>query len=238
MAWDNNGWQGAASPSDEVNSTLVQESRRAFMSRVYGWMFAGLWITGVMALYTVSNKALMNFALEWRMALLLAELGMVFVLSLAAPKLSGAVAGAMFIGYAALTGMTLSIYFLFYTEGSIGQAFLMTAGTFGAMSLYGTVTKKDLSGWSAFLFMGLVGVIIAGVVNIFMRSDMLGFVTACACVVVFAGLTAYDTQKLRQMHASTGYSSAATISIVGALTLYLDFINLFIALLRIFGRRR
>ncbi len=238
MAWDSNGLQGTASASEEVNSTLVQESRRAFMSRVYGWMFAGLWITGVVALYTVSNEALLRIAVEWRMALLLAELGLVFLLSLAAPKLSGAVAGALFIGYAALTGMTLSIYFLIYTAGSIGQAFLMTAGTFGAMSLYGTVTKKDLSGWSAFLFMGLVGVIIAGVVNIFMRSDMLGFVTACACVVVFAGLTAYDTQKLRQMHASTGYSSAATISIVGALTLYLDFINLFLALLRIFGRRR
>lgn len=238
MAWDSNGWQGVASPVDEVNSTLVQESQRAFMSRVYGWMFAGLFITGVMALYTVGNQALLNIALEWRIPLLLAELGLVFVLSLAAPRLSGAVAGAMFIGYAALTGMTLSIYFLIYTAGSIGQAFLMTAGTFGAMSLYGTVTKKDLSGWGAFLFMGLVGVIIASVVNIFMRSDMLGFVTACACVVVFAGLTAYDTQKLRQMHASTGYSSAATISIVGALTLYLDFINLFLALLRLFGRRR
>lgn len=238
MAWDSNGWQGTTSPSDEVNGTLVQESRRAFMSRVYGWMFAGLWITGVMALYTVSNKALLTFANDHRFALLLAELGLVFALSFAAPRLSGAVAGAMFIGYAALTGMTLSIYFLIYTAGSIGQAFLMTAGTFGAMSLYGTVTKKDLSGWSAFLFMGLVGVIIAMVINIFMRSDMLGFVTACACVVVFAGLTAYDTQKLRQMHASTGYSAAATISIVGALTLYLDFINLFLALLRLFGRRR
>jgi FtsH-binding integral membrane protein len=238
MAWDSNGLQGATSSADEVNSALVQESRRAFMSRVYGWMFAGLWITGVMALYTVSNKALMTFAMEWRFALLLAELGLVFALSFAAPRLSGAVAGAMFIGYAALTGMTLSIYFLFYTKGSIAQAFLMTAGTFGAMSLYGTVTKKDLSGWSAFLFMGLVGVIIAGVVNIFMRSDMLGFVTACACVVVFAGLTAYDTQKLRQVHASTGYSAAASISIVGALMLYLDFINLFLALLRLFGRRR
>jgi FtsH-binding integral membrane protein len=238
MAWDSNGLEGTTSPSDEVNSALVQESRRAFMSRVYGWMFAGLWITGVMALYTVSNEALRTFAMEWRFALLLAELGLVFALSFAAPRLSGAVAGAMFIGYAALTGMTLSVYFHFYTAGSIGQAFLMTAGTFGAMSLYGTVTKKDLSGWSSFLFMGLVGVIIAGVTNIFMRSDMLGFVTACACVVVFAGLTAYDTQKLRQMHASTGYSAAATISIVGALTLYLDFINLFLALLRIFGRRR
>lgn len=238
MAWDSNGLEGTTSPSDEVNSTLMQESRRAFMSRVYGWMFAGLWVTGVMALYTVSNEALRTFAMEWRFGLLMAELGLVFALSFAAPRLSGAVAGAMFIGYAALTGMTLSIYFLIYTAGSIGQAFLMTAGTFGAMSLYGTVTKKDLSGWSSFLFMGLVGVIIAGVINIFTRSDMLGFVTACACVVVFAGLTAYDTQKLRQMHASTGYSAAASISIVGALTLYLDFINLFLALLRIFGRRR
>jgi uncharacterized protein len=238
MAWDSNGLEGTTSTSDEVSSALVQESRRAFMSRVYGWMFAGLWITGVMALYTVSNKALMTFAMEWRFALLLAEMGLVFALSFAAPRLSGAVAGAMFIAYAVLTGMTLSIYFRIYTAGSIGQAFLMTAGTFGAMSLYGTVTKKDLSGWSAFLFMGLVGVIIASVVNIFMHSDMLGFITACACVVVFAGLTAYDTQKLRQLHASTGYSAAASITIVGALTLYLDFINLFLALLRLFGRRR
>jgi FtsH-binding integral membrane protein len=236
MAWETNGWQ--TSSAEAANATLVQESRRAFMSRVYGWMFAGLWITGVVALYTVSNKPLLNFALQWRIPLLLAELGLVFVISLAASKLSGAVAGALFVGYAALTGMTLSVYFLIYTAGSIGQAFLMTAGTFGAMSLYGTLTKKDLSGWGSFLFMGLVGVLIAGVVNIFMGSDMLGFVTACACVVVFAGLTAYDTQKLREMHASTGYSSAATISIVGALTLYLDFINLFLALLRIFGRRR
>ncbi|WP_044198053.1 Bax inhibitor-1/YccA family protein [Hyalangium minutum] len=236
MGWETNGWQTTS--SEEVNATLVQESRRAFMSRVYGWMFAGLWITGVMALYTVSNRALLEFTFQWRIPLLLAELGLVFVLSLAAARLPGALAGALFVGYAALTGMTLSIYFLIYTEGSIGQAFLMTGGTFGAMSLYGTFTKKDLSGWGAFLFMGLVGIIIASVVNIFMGSDMMGFVTACACVVVFAGLTAYDTQKLREMHAATGYSSAATVSIVGALTLYLDFINLFLALLRLFGRRR
>ncbi|WP_224245170.1 Bax inhibitor-1/YccA family protein [Hyalangium gracile] len=236
MAWETNGWQTTS--SEEANSVLVQESRRAFMSRVYGWMFAGLWITGVMAVVTVSNEALLNVALTWRIPLLLAELGLVFALSFLAPRLSGAVAGLMFIGYAALTGMTLSIYFLIYTAGSIGEAFLLTGGVFGAMSIYGTVTKKDLSGWGAFLFMGLVGVIVAGVVNIFLRSDMMSFVTSCACVVVFAGLTAYDTQKLRQMHAASGYGSVASLSIVGALTLYLDFINLFLALLRLFGRRR
>jgi FtsH-binding integral membrane protein len=236
MAWENPGWQTATSA--EVNAALVQESRRAFMSRVYGWMFAGLALTGVVALITVSNEMLLQTALQWRVPLLLAELGLVFVLSLFAPRLSGAVAALMFLAYSALTGMTLSIYFLIYTAGSIGQAFLLTAGVFGAMSLYGTLTKKDLSAWAAFLFMGLVGVLIAGVVNLFMRSDAVSFVTACACVVVFAGLTAYDTQKLREMHASTGYSSTASVSIVGALTLYLDFINLFLALLRLFGRRR
>jgi FtsH-binding integral membrane protein len=236
MAWENPGWQNAS--SQEVNDALIQSSQRAFMSRVYGWMFAGLLITGVMAIVTVSNEALLNVVAAWRMPMLLAELALVFVLSLAAPKLSGPVAGLMFIAYAALTGMTLSIFFLIYTEGSIGQAFLLTGGVFGAMSLYGTITKKDLSGWGAFLFMGLVGVIIAGVVNLFMRSDMLSFVSACACVVVFAGLTAYDTQKLRQLHATAGYGSAATVSIVAALSLYLDFINLFLALMRLLGRRR
>ena len=236
MAWENPGWQ-TTSPS-EVHSALVQESQRAFMSRVYGWMFAGLMLTGVVALYTVSNEALLQWALQWRMGLIVAELGAVFALSFLAARLSGPVAAALFLGYSALTGMTLSIYFLIYTAGSIGQALLMTGGVFGALSLYGTLTKKDLSAWGAFLFMGLVGVVLAGVANIFLRSEGMSFVTACACVVVFAGLTAYDTQKLRQMHASSGYSSAATLSVVGALTLYLDFINLFLALLRLFGRRR
>jgi FtsH-binding integral membrane protein len=235
MAWENPGFQTAA---PEVTNVLVQESRRAFMSRVYGWMFAGLMVTGITALFTVANKPLMEFAISWRFGLLLAELGLVLALSFMAPRLSGPAAAMMFLGYSALTGMTLSIYFLIYTAGSIGQAFLLTAGVFGALSLYGTLTKKDLSAWASFLFMGLIGVVLAGVVNIFMRSDGVSFVLACASVVVFAGLTAYDTQKLREMHANTGYSSAATVSIQGALTLYLDLINLFLALLRLFGQRR
>ncbi|GEN09489.1 hypothetical protein SAMN05443572_109140 [Myxococcus fulvus] len=236
MAWETSGWQTAE--SDSVNSVLVQESKRAFMTRVHGWMFAGLLLTGVMALVTLSNEALLRTVLEWRFGFMIAQLGAVFALSFLAPRLSGPAAAALFLGYSALTGMTFSILFLVYTAGSIAQAFFLTAGVYGAMALYGTVTKKDLSAWGTFLFMGLIGVVLAGLVNLFMRSDMMSFVIACASVLVFAGLTAYDTQKLREMHANTGYSSAATVSIVGALTLYLDFINLFLAILRLLGRRR
>ncbi|NMO18439.1 Bax inhibitor-1/YccA family protein [Pyxidicoccus fallax] len=236
MAWETSGWQTAEHGS--VNAALVQESQRAFMTRVHGWMFAGLMLTGVMALVTLGNETMLRAAVNFRMPLFLVQLGVVFALSFLAPRLSGPVAAAMFLGYSALTGVTLSIIFLVYTAGSIAQAFFLTAGVYGAMAIFGTVTKKDLGAWGTFLFMGLIGVVLAGLVNMFMRSDAMSFVIACASVVVFAGLTAYDTQKLREMHANTGYSSAATVSIVGALTLYLDFINLFLAILRLLGRRR
>ncbi|MCP3062384.1 Bax inhibitor-1/YccA family protein [Myxococcus sp. K38C18041901] len=236
MAWETSGWQTAE--SDSVNSVLVQESKRAFMTRVHGWMFAGLLVTGVMAMVTLSNEALLRTVLQWRFGFMIAQLAAVFALSFLAPRLSGPAAAALFLGYSALTGMTFSILFLVYTAGSIAQAFFLTAGVYGAMALFGTVTKKDLSAWGTFLFMGLIGVVLAGMVNLFIRSDMMSFVIACASVLVFAGLTAYDIQKLREMHANTGHSSAATVSIVGALTLYLDFINLFLAILRLLGRRR
>ncbi|MFY1825119.1 Bax inhibitor-1/YccA family protein [Myxococcus fulvus] len=236
MAWETSGWQTAE--SDSVNSVLVQESKRAFMTRVHGWMFAGLLLTGVIAMMTMSNEALLRTVLEWRLGLVLAQLGAVLALSFLASRMSGPVAAALFLGYSALTGLTLSVLLYRYTAGSIAQAFFLTAGVYGAMALFGTITKKDLSAWGTFLFMGLIGVLLAGVVNIFMQSNMMAFVISCASVVVFAGLTAYHTQKLREMHANTGYSSAATVSIVAALTLYLDFINLFIAILRLVGRRR
>ncbi|NVJ20133.1 MULTISPECIES: Bax inhibitor-1/YccA family protein [Myxococcus] len=236
MAWETSGWQTAE--SDSAHSVLVQESKRAFMTRVHGWMFAGLLVTGVMALLTLSNETLLRTVIDWRLGFMIAQVGAVLALSFLAPRLSGPVAATMFLGYSALTGMTFAILFLVYTAGSIAQAFFLTAGVYGAMALYGTITKKDLSAWGTFLFMGLIGVVLASVVNIFMRSDMMSFVVACASVLVFAGLTAYDTQKLREMHANSGYSSAATVSIVGALTLYLDFINLFLAILRLMGRRR
>jgi FtsH-binding integral membrane protein len=170
--------------------------------------------------------------------LVIGEFLLVLGLSWAAPRLSGALAAGLFVLYALLNGLTFSVIFIAYELGSVGQAFLITAGTFFAMSAYATLTKKDLSGWSSFLFMGLFGVVIAGVVQLFWHNAGFSFVWSCACVIVFAGLTAYDTQKLRQMHAQAGYSSAASLSVTGALTLYLDFVNLFLALLRLFGRRR
>jgi uncharacterized protein len=236
MAWETPGWQQTARA--EVSDVLLQESRRAFMSRVYGWMFAGLSVTGLVALFTATNEALLSQVIQWHWGLFIAQLGMVFALSGLASRLSGAVAAAMFLAYSVLTGLTFSVIFLIYTSASISNAFLLTAGTFGAMSAYGTLTKKDLSGWGSFLFMGLIGVFVASIIQAIWPGPMLNFVLGCAGVLVFAGLTAYDTQKLREMHAASGYSSAATLSIVGALTLYLDFINLFLSLLRLFGSRR
>ena len=213
-------------------------TQSAFMARVYRWMFAGLGVTGAVAWYTAHSEPLLRVVLPLMMPLLIAELALVLALSWLAPRVSGTVAALMFLGYSALNGLTFSVIFLAYQLGSIGEVFLMTGGVFGAMSLYATVTRKDLSAWGTFLFIGLLGVIGAGIVNLFVRSDLMGFVIACVTVVVFAGLTAYDTQKLRRLHASAGGAALASLSIVGALMLYLDFVNLFLALLRLFGRRR
>ncbi|HCF61781.1 MAG TPA: hypothetical protein DFS52_27765 [Myxococcales bacterium] len=235
MAFENPvSFQGSAGDSD----ASVAAAQSTFMARVYRWMFVGLGVTGAVAWYTANSPAMLQVVMPMMMPLLIGELVLVLALSWLAPRVSGTVAAGLFLVYAAVNGLTFSVIFLAYQLGSIGEVFVLTGAVFGAMSLYATVTKKDLSGWGAFLFMGLVGVIVAGIFNLFIRSDMMGFVLACASVVIFAGLTAYDTQKLRRFHASAGYSAAASLSIVGALMLYLDFINLFLALLRLFGRRR
>lgn len=221
-----------------ASAALAQESARVFMQRVYWWMSFGLALTGLTAFVVAMNQSLTALVLSMFMPLLVVEFIVVIAFSFLQSKVSGPVAAAMFIGYAFLNGLTFSVIFLAYELGSIGVTFAITAGMFGAMSVYGTVTKKDLSGWGSFLLMGLVGIIIAGVVNMFVRSSMMTFVTSCAGVVIFAGLTAYDTQKLRQHHANSGFSSAQSLAITGALMLYLDFINLFLKLLQLFGRRR
>jgi FtsH-binding integral membrane protein len=231
-------WQDPVALSQIPPAADVAAAQRVFMSRVYGWMFCGLAVTGGVAWTAATNPALQAVVRGWFLPLVIGELALVLALTWLAPRVSGAVAALLFLAYSVVNGLTFSVLFFVYQLGSIGEAFLLTAGVFGAMSAYATVTRKDLSGWSAFLFMGLVGIIIAGVINLFVRSDMMGFVVACASVVIFAGLTAYDTQKLRNLHASAGYSAAASLSIVGALMLYLDFVNLFLALLRLFGRRR
>ncbi len=231
-------WQTPLERTAPADQILVEQSQRTFMARVYRWMFLGLGVTGAMALYTASTPALLQLVVPNLWLLVIAELVVVLGLSFAAPRLSGGVAGALFLLYATMNGLTFSTLFFAFQLGSIGQAFLLTGATFGALSAYATFTRKDLSRWRSFLFMGLVGVMIAGVVQLFWHNEGFSFVWSCACVVVFAGLTAYDTQKLRQMHAGAGFSSAASLSVTGALMLYLDFVNLFLALLRLFGRRR
>jgi FtsH-binding integral membrane protein len=237
MAWQSPGSETGFGISN-TQSILAEESARVFMARVYRWMIGGLSLTGVTAVAVASNPGFSAIVRDLYLPIVIAELALVFALSFLAPKVSGVVAGAMFLGYAFLTGLTFSVLFLIYQLGSIGSAFFITAGTFAALSVFATVTKRDLSAWATFLFMGLIGIVLAGVVNLFVRSDGLSFVTSCAGVVVFAGLTAYDTQKLRRYHAESGYSSSGALAITGALILYLDFVNLFLSLLRLLGRRR
>jgi FtsH-binding integral membrane protein len=209
---------------------------QAFMTRVYSWMAGGLGVTALFAWMVASSPTLINAILGTPLfyGIVLAELGMVWGFSRMVRTASFNAAAAMFLAYCALNGLTFSIYLLVYTGASVASVFVVTGGTFGAMSLYGTVTKKDLSSWSGFLMMGLIGVLLAGVVNIFLQSGALSFVLSCASVVVFTGLTAYDTQKIRQM----AHADDDRLALHGALSLYLDFVNLFIALLQLFGKRR
>jgi len=214
-----------------------------YMQQVYMWMTVGLGLTAVVAWGTASSPAALRFIFSNTVVLvglIIAQLGLVIALSAAVHRFSAATATAMFLLYSGLTGVTLSSIFVVYTSGSIANAFLVTAGTFGAMSVYGTVTKRDLTGMGSFLFMGLIGLVIAMVVNIFLKSAMMDFVISGIGVLIFTGLTAYDTQKLRRFGENAPLGDATALrrgAILGALTLYLDFINLFLMMLRLFGNR-
>jgi FtsH-binding integral membrane protein len=217
---------------------LTGATAASFMAGVYRWMTLGLALTAGAALYVASNVPLAMTVARNVWPLVIAQFLVVLALSFLAQRMSGPVAALLFLGYAALTGVTLSGIFFIYSVGSIGTAFLLTAGSFGALSLYGTVTKRDLTAWGTFLFMGLIGVVLASIVQFFWHSAAFSFVLSCATVVVFAGLTAYDTQKLRALGAQYAGAGLTSVTIIGALNLYLDFINLFLALLRLFGDRR
>jgi len=235
MAWET---PGAVTGDVGASQVLAEESANAFMVRVYRWMFAGLALTGVTAFAVASSPAVIEVIYPLLWPIVIANFILVMIFQWIAPKVSAPAAAAMFITYAFGTGLWMSLIFIVFTLGSISAAFAISAGTFGAMSIYGTVTKKSLSGWGAFLYMGLFGFIIAIIVNIFVASTMLDWVINCGLVVVFAGLTAYKTQMLRQYHASMGYSSSGALAIHGALTLYLTFVNLFLRILMLLGRRR
>lgn len=214
-----------------------------FLSRVYGWMFAGLLATALVATYTVTNEGLLKLVFGNRIVfygLLFGQLGLVAWLSGLVGSMSARTASVVFLLYSALTGLTLSSIFLLYTAGSIASTFVVSSLTFGAMSVYGLVTKRSLDGVGSFCFMGLIGLVVASLVNLFLKSTMLEFVVSCVGVIVFVGLTAYDTRRLKIMAAQVDADSedGRKGAIVGALALYLDFINLFLMLLRLFGRRR
>jgi len=213
----------------------------AFLSKVYGWMFLGLLLTAGTAVVVASSPALietliLNRGLFWIMVL--AQLGLVLYLSVRVEKMAPATAAILFLVYSALVGVTSSTIFLIYTGASIVSAFVMAAGMFGAMALFGSFTKRSLAGVGQFMFMGLIGIIIASIVNIFWFNDALNFVISVVGVLVFTGLTAWDAQRLKQMAVALPDGRIGSYAVVGALSLYLDFINLFFFILRLMGGRR
>lgn len=232
------------------NNTMTVAQARAqastvFLAKVFNWMALGLGLTGLVA-FLVANSALAQQMIFGNklvfFGLVIGELGLVFYLSARIQRISAQAATGLFLLYSALNGATLSAILLLYTATSVAATFFVTAGMFGAMAVYGLVTKKDLASFGSFLFMGLVGMIIASVVNMFLGSSLLSWLISGIGVLVFTGLTAYDVQKITQMGAQgimeQGEVAIRKGAVMGALALYLDFINLFLSLLRFMGDRR
>jgi uncharacterized protein len=219
----------------------VAERVNAFLRGVYGWMCAGLGITALTAWIVAGSPSIVyavaaNRLLFW--ALVIAQLGIVLVLSGRVQRLAAGTASLLFVAYSMLTGVTISFVLLAFTGESVAATFVVAAGMFGALAMYGSVTRRDLSGLGSFLFMGLVGVVLASLVGLFWQNGALQFVISFIGVIVFTGLTAYDAQRLKVMALSMPEGGTGSYQIVGALTLYLDFINLFLFLLRFMGNRR
>ncbi|MGY5352675.1 Bax inhibitor-1/YccA family protein [Wenyingzhuangia sp. IMCC45533] len=233
-----------------VESSSVKEA--AFMNKVYAWMSGALLITGFVAWWAASTPAFLNLLYHTDAygnvvginkivfyGSLFAEFGLVMWISARIQQMTSERASLLFVIYSILNGITLSTIFIIYTSASIYTTFFITAGTFGAMSFYGYTTKKDLTSWGNILFMALIGVVIASLVNLFLQSAMLYWIVSYIGVAVFVGLTAYDTQKLKRMASQlNSEEDAKKGAVLGALTLYLDFINLFLLLLRLFGDRK
>ena len=230
--------------SISAKQTQVQVRVNEFIRSVYNWMAIGLALTGLVALYVSNTPALLNLILGNRIlffGLIIAELALVFTISARVHKMQASTATALFVLYAALNGATLSFIFIIYTRSSIAATFFVCAATFIACSIYGWTTKRDLTSMGGFMMMGLIGIIIASLVNLFIRSSAMHMIISYIGVLVFVGLTAYDTQHLKTMAVSQpadiGASAVRKGAILGALKLYLDFINLFLMLLRILGNR-
>lgn len=229
-------------PDRPFTAALPVEDRvTAFLRSVYAWMCAGLAITAAIAFVIASSPAVViavatNRLLFW--GLMIAQLGIVFVLSARVDRLAESTAALLFIAYSALTGVTMSFVLLAFTGESVATTFLVTAGMFGAMAAYGTTTQRSLAGFGQFLFMGLVGVVLASIVGVFWQNSAFQFVLSFIGVIVFTGLAAYDAQRLKAMALALPTGQIGSHAIVGALALYLDFINLFLFLVRLTGSRR
>ena len=246
--------QNIKSRIQSAETHAIDDGLRAYMLKVYNYMATGVLLTGIIALlsfktsvvtdasgaitgFTSFGNALFFSGLKW--VVMLAPLGIIFYMSFGINKMTSAKAQTIFWIFAALMGLSLSWILLVYTGVSVARVFFITSATFGAMSIYGYTTKRDLTKLGSFLFMGLIGIIIASLVNIFLKSSMMYFVISILGVLIFVGLTAYDTQKIKNMYsASDSGEIIGKKAVMGALTLYLDFINLFIMLLRLFGQRR
>ena len=234
----------------QAQAAQIDVGLREYMLKVYNYMASGLALTGIVAYTAAQSSTVMNMmyapvpgggfaptGLAW--IVMLSPLAFMLVLSFGINRMKASTAQAVFWAFAAVMGLSLSNIFLAYTGASITRVFFISAGTFAGMSLYGYTTKRDLSGFGSFLMMGLIGVLIASVVNMFLQSSAMHFVISVVGVLVFVGLTAYDTQKIKSLYSEVdGSEIQGKKAIMGALTLYLDFINLFIMLLRLFGERR
>ncbi len=254
MDFNKKGILGRAKEVTQQSTVVMDEGLRAYMLKVYNYMATGILLTGIIALLTFKmsvvtdssgsivgltqmGNAIYMSGLKW--LVMLAPLGIVFYMSFGINKMSAAKAQTTFWIFAALMGLSLSSILLVYTGMSITRVFFICSATFGSMSIYGYTTKRDLTKLGSFLMMGLIGIIIASIVNIFMKSSMMYFVISILGVLIFVGLTAYDTQKIKNMYSASDTGELiGKKAVMGALTLYLDFINLFIMLLRLFGQRR
>lgn len=222
-------------------TATADERVTTFLKAVYGWMFVGLSVTAVVALFVASQPALVGAIARTGFlffGLVIAQLGLVWWISARVGTLAPSTAAGLFLLYSALNGLTFSVILLAYTGASIASAFITTAGMFGALALYGTLTKRSLAGIGQFAFMGLIGIVIASVVGLFWQNDTLQFMISAIGVIVFTGLTVYDAQRLKGMALQVEGPQVGSYAISGALALYLDFINLFLMILRLFGGRR
>jgi FtsH-binding integral membrane protein len=241
LGWTNKELKMSWNESSFVSADVRDVRVTAFLAKVYGWMFLGLLVTAGTAVVVASSPALietliLNRILFW--GLLIAQLGVVFYLSARVNKVSPVTAAVLFMLYSGMVGITSSVIFLIYTGASIVSAFVIAGGMFGAMAVFGSLTKRSLAGVGQFMFMGLIGLILASVVSIFWFNDVLMFVINVVGVLVFTGLTAWDAQRLKQMAVALPDGRVGSYAVVGALSLYLDFINLFFFILRLMGGRR